>query len=137
MRSLAFASSTVCHCMLDGSSGLPRFSATIWSTTYPRHQLSYRWPGRDAAFETHVGRQVSFDPSIGIALAGHALRGSSPRVAADRAGPADTTLRSCDVARAVGPVLGRSLKGSNKQDDQKTVKRSTHIAMIGGSLGFL
>ncbi len=31
--SLAFASVMVCHCMLLGLSGPPRFSAMIWSTT--------------------------------------------------------------------------------------------------------
>ncbi len=35
--SLAFAASTVCHCMLDGSSRPPLFSALMWSTTYPGH----------------------------------------------------------------------------------------------------
>ena len=30
-RSLALASSTVCHCMLAGVSGPPRFKAITWS----------------------------------------------------------------------------------------------------------
>lgn len=35
--SLAFASLTVCHCMLLGASAPPRFSGRTWSMTYPGH----------------------------------------------------------------------------------------------------
>jgi hypothetical protein len=35
--SLALAAFTVCHCMLLGASAPPRFSATLWSITYPGH----------------------------------------------------------------------------------------------------
>jgi hypothetical protein len=34
-RSLAFACPRVCHCMFSGASEPPRFSGTMWSTTYP------------------------------------------------------------------------------------------------------